>query len=114
MAAAFGSWRFLIGGEEPFDPASGHLAAIGREIDDELIALHHRATLLDHHIAIDGQAIGLDVDERLVPGNLLGTGDDDDTAGGLEIGDVATAALGLALLVGAAAVLIIDHERLAL
>ena len=78
MAAAFGSWGFLTGGEEPFDPASGHLAAIGRKIDHELIAPDHRAALLHHHIAIDGQAVGLDVDQGLVPGNLLGARDDDE------------------------------------
>ena len=66
MAAAFGSWGFLTGGEEPLDPAPSHLAAIGREVDDQLIALHQRAALLDHDIAIDGQAVRLDVDQRLV------------------------------------------------
>src|SRR5262245_27510539 len=114
MAAAFGSWGFLTRGEEAFDPASGHLAAIGRKVDDELVALYHRAALLHHHIAVDRQGVGLDVDERLVAGDLLGAGGDDDAAGGLEIGDVVAAgALGLAFLVRSAAA-IVDDELAAL
>ena len=62
MAAPFGSWGLLTRSEEPFDPASGHLAAIGREVDDELIALYHRAALLHDDIAIDVNENDLRID----------------------------------------------------